>query len=278
MAFIDSSPDPFASVQTFLLIIGNARSGSTLLGSVIDAHPQALIANETTASATFWRDTSRATILGEIQENSRRNREQGRHSEGYSYQVKKEIDSGRPFTVMGDKIWNPATLLLHGDQRLLNRLHEILGIPIKIVHAVRNPFDVIATMHARSGAPIGNRIAWYFMHCEAVAAIRDRLPAELYLDNHHEDLVLSVEQTLERLCGFLGLTAIPEHAQAVKEMVFATPKQTRASALWQPEEVQLVLDGIARFDFLSRYAMEDILLLKTASSAPTAWIEENETV
>ena len=256
MTFIDTPPDPFASVQTLLLIIGNARSGSTLVGSVIDAHPQAVIANETTASATFWRDTSRATMLGEIQENSRRNRESGRQSEGYTYQVKKEIDSGRLLTVMGDKIWNPATLLLHGDHRLLDRLHEMLGIPIKIVHAVRNPFDVIATMHARSGAPIGNRIAWYFMHCEAVAAIRDRLPAELYLDNHHEDLVLSVEQTLERLCGFLGLPAIPEHAQAVKEMVFATPKQTRANALWQPEEVQLVLDGIARFDFLSRYATE----------------------
>ena len=135
MTFIDTPPDPFASVQTLLLIIGNARSGSTLVGSVIDAHPQAVIANETTASATFWRDTSRATILGEIQENSRRNRESGRQSEGYTYQVKKEIDSGRSLTVMGDKIWNPATLLLHGDHRLLDRLHEMLGIPIKIVHA-----------------------------------------------------------------------------------------------------------------------------------------------
>jgi hypothetical protein len=124
--------------------------------------------------------------------------------------------------------------------------------------------------NARSGAPIGNRIAWYFMDCEAVAAIRDRLSAELYLESHHEDLVLSVEQTLERLCVFFGLPAIPEHAQAVKEMVFATPKQTRASALYQPEEVQLVLDGIARFDFMSQYAMGDISVLKKASSTPTA--------
>ena len=144
-----------------------------------------------------------------------------------------------------------------------------------------NPFGSVQTFlliigNARSGASVRNRIAWYFMHCEAVAAIRDRLSAELYLDNHHEDLVLSVEQTLERLCGFLGLAATPEKAQAVKEMVFATPKQVRASALWQPEEVLLVLDGIARFNFLSRYAMEDISLLKTASSAPTAWIENKE--
>jgi len=38
----------------------------------------------------------------------------------------------------------------------------------------------------------------------------------------------------------------------------------------------LVLDGIARFDFLSRDAIEDTSLLKTASSTPTAWIEERE--
>ena len=275
LASADNVMDALINVQTFLLIIGNARSGSTLLGSVIDAHPQAVVANETNASATVWRETSRATILNEIQENSRRNRESGLHSEGYTYQVKK-IDSGRSLTVIGDKIWNPATLLFHGDHQLLDRLHEMLGIPIKIVHTVRNPFDVIATMHARSGAPIRNRIAWYFMHCEAVAAIRDRLSAGLYLDSHHEDLVLSVEKTLDRLCGFLGLPAIPDYTQAVKQMAFTKPKQTRDSVPWSPDEVQLVLDGIARFDFLSRYAMEDYSLLKAASLVPTAWITEEK--
>ena len=48
-------------------------------------------ANETTASVTVWRDTSRATILGEIQENFRRKRESGRHFEGYTYQIKKRV-------------------------------------------------------------------------------------------------------------------------------------------------------------------------------------------
>ena len=246
--------DPHASVQTFFLIIGNARSGSTLLGSVIDGHPQAIIANETIASSTFWRNTTRAAILAEIQENSRLNRESGRTSEGYSYLVKKRADRSRPVLVMGDKTWNPATLLLHGDHQLLDRLRALLGIPIKIIHAIRNPFDVIATMHARSGATIRNRIAWYFMHCEAVAAIRERMSPEQYLDNYHEDLVLSVDCTLLRLCGFLGLPVIPEHTQAVKELIFVTPKQTRASTLWRPDEVQLVLEGITRFNFLSPYA------------------------
>ena len=246
--------DPHASVQTFFLIIGNARSGSTLLGSVIDGHPEAMVGNETIASSTFWRNATRATILDEIQENSRLNRDVGRFSEGYSYLVKKRADLSCSVSVMGDKTWNPATLLLHGDHQLLDRLRALLGIPIKIIHAIRNPFDVIATMHARSGATIRNRIAWYFIHCEAVAAIRERTSPELYLDSYHEDLVLSVDRTLLRLCGFLGLSVIPEHTQAVKELIFVTPKQTRASALWRPDEVQLVLDGIARFSFLSPYA------------------------
>ena len=71
----------------------------------------------------------------------------------------------------------------------------------------------------------GSRIGWqrYFDRAvgkatwvSQISAHRRSLPAELYLDNHHEDLVLSVEQTLKRLCGFLGLPAMPEHAQAVK--------------------------------------------------------------
>ena len=40
------SPEILNKVETLLLFIGYARSGHTLIGSLLDAHPHAVIANE----------------------------------------------------------------------------------------------------------------------------------------------------------------------------------------------------------------------------------------
>jgi hypothetical protein len=201
-------------LHRFALIVGNARSGSTLLGAVLDGHPRAVIANESASSMALWRDLSAAQILADVLDNAARNAATGRPSEGYSYQIGPPPATKPALLVAGDKVWNPATLILHGNHDLIPSLETRLGVPVAIIHAIRDPFDVIATMHARSGAPVADRIRWYFMHCEAAAAIRDRLPADRFLDSHHEDLLADPPAAIERLCGFLHLPLDPGHVAA----------------------------------------------------------------
>lgn len=50
-----SAVSKHANLTSFLLIVGNARSGSTLLGAAIDAHPSAVISNESTGSWELWK-------------------------------------------------------------------------------------------------------------------------------------------------------------------------------------------------------------------------------
>jgi len=76
-----------------------------------------MVGNETIASQIFWRGLDRNSILDEIEVNSRQSNEAGRRSEGYSYAISQQA-AGSNIRVMGDKVWNPATLLLHGDVRL----------------------------------------------------------------------------------------------------------------------------------------------------------------
>jgi hypothetical protein len=246
--------DIFDKLQGFALVVGNARSGSTLLGSALDAHPAMVVANETAASANFWRGLDRGAILGEIYDNAARNAATGRPSEGYAYQIGCPPHLKRDVRIAGDKIWNPATLLLHGDHGLIPALEERLGVPIWIVHAIRNPFDTIATMHRRSGASVADRIRWYFMHCEAAAALRERQPDERFLDSHHEDLLASPAAEIERLCGFLRIAADAEHLAAVTRVLFDRPRRTREGAPWRQADIAAVQAGIARFPCLARYA------------------------
>lgn len=241
-------------IRRFVLIVGNARSGSTLLGAVLDGHPQALIANESASSMALWRDLSAAQILADVVANAALNAATGRPSEGYSYQIGPAPDAKPAPLVAGDKVWNPATLILHGNHDLIPSLEARLGVPVAIIHALRDPFDVIATMHARSGAPVPDRIRWYFMHCDAAAAIRDRLPADRFLDSHHEDLLADPRAAVRRLCEFLQLPHDPGHVAAVQARLFARPRRTRGGVAWRDDDVAAIRAGIARFECLSRYA------------------------
>jgi hypothetical protein len=240
-------------LKRFVLIVGNARSGSTLLGAAIDAHPQAVIANESASSNTLWTNLTGAQILADVIENAGMNAASDRSSEGYTYQIGPPPDAKAKLLVAGDKVWNPATLILHGKHDLITSLEARLGLPLVVLHSIRNPFDAIATMHARSGAPIADRIRWYFMHCDAAEAIRERLRADRFLDCHHEDLLADPRGVVEKLCGFLEIPIDAGHVAAVQRKLFTQPRRTRDNIVWKDEDVRAIRDGMARFECLSRY-------------------------
>jgi hypothetical protein len=249
MAFLDQ-------LNCYLLIIGNARSGSTLLGAVIDAHPQAVIANESASSGVLWKNLTREQVLARVLRNAGRNAAADRPSQGYTYQIGRPPEAKKELLVAGEKVWNPATLFLHGQHDLIPSPEERLGVPLVFLHCIRNPFDVIATMHTRSGASVADRIRWYFMHCDAASAIRDRLPASRFQDCHHEDLLADPRGEIERVCRFLRLPIDEAHIAAVQDKLFSQPRRTRANIDWKDEDVEAINAGIARFEFLSRHASD----------------------
>jgi hypothetical protein len=246
----------FGDLDCFVLIVGNARSGSTLLGSIIDAHPRAVVGNETVASQIYWSGLDRQRILEEIVANSEQSNESGRMSEGYSYAIEQETDSAT-VRVMGDKVWNPATLMLHGNTKLIGGLAATIGAPVKFIHAVRNPFDVVATMHGRSGASLSDRARWYFMHCDAAEAIRDKTVESCYLDTHLETLLAKPDEVIPQVTSFLGLEPSEEHLAACKGMLFAEPRRTRYDVAWEEDLVSDMLDRMKRYDFLQPYRDEN---------------------
>lgn len=240
-------------LERFLLIIGNARSGSTILGAVLDAHPEVVVANETQESANFWRGLDGESIRHGILANAEEQAVAGRISSGYKYQVGAAPSAKANIRVLGDKIWNPATLLLHGDHGLIPSLEKRVGAPIVVISAVRDIFDTVTTMHRRSGAPITDRLRWFAAHCEAVAAIGERLPPNQFMHVHHEDLVLQPEDEIEKCCRLLGVYYEASHAVEVKKVLFKRPKRPRDHVLWSPCDIDEARAIIHHFPWLSRY-------------------------
>ena len=243
------------SAKKFALVVGNARSGTTIVGAIIDSHARMLCANELSLSASFWRDVTRQQIIENIVENCRLNFNANRLSEGYSYGIKTNTKEAPAIAVIADKIWNPALLLLAGQRNLLASLQERMGAEVVLVHCVRNPFDVIATMHRRSGASLRDRLGWYLMHCEAIQIIIERAEQPIFL-LRHEELIERPREISGQLFEWLGYPTAEEHLDAIQAKVFHQPHQTRAEVGWTTELTQAVERLSDRYAFLQGYGLE----------------------
>lgn len=242
--------------RSYCLVIGSPRSGSTLLGAVIGAHSRAVIANESRSSALFWNGLTREDILSDIAQNASADASNGRSAQVHRYEADSSVGRKTDIIVVGDKIWNTATLMLHGKPTLIPSLEEQMRARLCLVHSVRNPFDTISTAHRKSGASIRDRIRWCFMHYEAVAALHERLPAAMIIDVHHEDLLAEPERQFDRLCLHLGLPARDEHMLAIRRIMSHSPRRTSAEVNWSAGDIDDVLRRIDGIAFLHRYRHE----------------------
>ena len=94
----------FRDLETFCTFIGYPRSGHTLIGSLLDAHPQAMIADELDALRYNQAGFSRRQIFYLLLRNSRISAAGGRERTGYHYRVPGQWQ-GRfeKLRVIGDK-------------------------------------------------------------------------------------------------------------------------------------------------------------------------------
>ncbi len=73
------------SLKKFLLVVGNARSGTTLLGALLDSFPSVILANETSASAKLWENLSREEMINQLCSKAELDYRSNRPSEGYEF-------------------------------------------------------------------------------------------------------------------------------------------------------------------------------------------------
>ena len=247
-------------LKSFCVFIGYPRSGHSLIGSLLDAHPDIIISHEANILSLVKEGRKDTDIFQTILENSRRNALLGRRETGYSYDVPGQWQGrARNLTVIGDKKGGRTSLLLHEEPCLLDKLIATLnGLPLKILHVTRNPFDSIATMFRRRQPPLlDDAIDLYCDLSVAVAETKNRIDPGAMLDIAHEDLIADAAAELQRICSFLGVAAEPEYVQSCAGIVYKTPNKSRYSVEWSGAQRTKVLNLIKTFAFLAHYTIDD---------------------
>ena len=156
-------------VKKFLLFVGYPRSGHSILGSFIDAHPHVAIAHEMMLMR-IWKDLSnrqkktgianpffkdQAYLFNVVYRQSYWDAKSSRSEQSAEKNYTLSVDSpwqgkyNKYLNVIGDKSGGMTTIVYLSSARdfprYLNELKETVKVPIKIIHAVRNPFDLAST-------------------------------------------------------------------------------------------------------------------------------------
>jgi hypothetical protein len=251
-------------VRTYVLFVGHARSGHSVIGALLDAHRQIVISDELDALRYVRAGFTRAQLLYGSVDKARRQaanlrRKQGRGGTTYSYHVPDGWQGRAEYLrVVGDSQAGWTTRRLAADEGLLPRVRQRMApSDVRFVHVVRNPYDNIATMMLRGGRTFDSAFGQYAANCEAIGPLAQRIGSEHLHRVRHEALVADPRRTLAELCRFLGVEADDAYLDAASARVYRSPARSRSEVDWGPEEDRRVRDLIGRFDFLSGYAFDD---------------------
>src|SRR5688572_21385517 len=171
----------FGQLKTFCCFVGHGRSGGTLVGALLNAHPNIVMSNELNALRRLRLGLSAQQLFRVIYLVSRRQVQRGSiGGGGYSYQVHGQWQGGHQrLTVIGDRKAGATAYEIAQNPGLLDLFARKVELQKKFVHVIRNPFDTIATTFNKTlprrgedgDAHLNREIRNYFARCSAVQII-----------------------------------------------------------------------------------------------------------
>lgn len=246
--------DALADLQSYLLFIGYPRSGHSLIGALLDAHPDMVVAHELDVLRYQAAGFDREQIAYLLIRNSELFASAGRGWGGYDYQVPGQWQGRfRKLRVLGDKKGGSTTLKLGLKPERLDHLEALFEQRARYLHVVRNPFDCIATIARRTGQDLDSVTGRFFEMCAINRSLKDRIPAERLFEIRHEDMLAQPAEQLRRICAFLQVAPEADYLAACAAIVTPARRPSREKLAWRAEQIAAVEDHIERYDFLAGY-------------------------
>lgn len=251
--------DDFSGVSTCFLFLGHTKSGGSLLGSMLDAHPSIACSDELDILEHLESGFSGRQIMALIPRNSRREALKGRVTarrlEAYTLALPGQWQ-GRYVNLkaVGDARAGKSTRRLAARPDLLAQLSSAVSpATVKLIQVIRHPMDPIGAMVARSGKSVEEAIEDYSEQCRRLTALRARLAPGDLIEVHYEDIVEKPELVVTEVCHHLGVEPSVDYLAACRTLVDASPHLDRRRVGWTEEQIDELAKTLAGVDFLSRY-------------------------
>ena len=270
------------SVKKFVLFVGMGRSGSSILGSIMDAHPHVIVSHEYyvfnhfqefNSSQDSLKETLFNTLFSKSQIDATKQRNYARGLGNYSNVTKlSALWQGTYKTyieVIGDKGGAQIAIKYLENKeafiKMYKELKEGLKMPILFLRPIKNPYDqIFANLHNHTTQESQNLNkpklldivinAVFTFHDATQELVENVLGEENVLDVHNCDLVDDPRGTISKIFDFLEVRISEDYLDVCAEKVFRSESKSRKLVQWTPKQIKMVEKRIKDHKTLSRYS------------------------
>lgn len=242
----------------FVVFIGNPRSGTTLVRTLLDAHPSIKISNEVDVLKLLKAGKKWNTIIGKVILNSNNFLKKPIWT-GYSYKIKNQYNK-KSIKILGDKKSAKSTKILVKEPRFFLEFQQLIPVPVLFIHCVRHPYDVISTKTRHNQKSITENSEQYFFMENSAAKISSLAGSRRYKRIYHEDLISNPFKTLKDLLNSLDLTTETQYYESCQKLIYKSPNYSRFSSNWTRKDLEIVEQEVLNCEHLSYYLKEGKLV------------------
>ena len=275
-------------VQKFVFFAGYPRSGHSMIGSVMDAHPNMVIAHEyfLLVKCVKLRNmktnifSNKAELFNSLYEDSffaskcgwRSDKNRGK---GYNFNLNSKWQGTfSQLKVIGDKSGGSTSQFIskrEGKLCLQQMIHSF-EIPIIAMHVVRNPYDMIATALAYRKKNV-KRIHWtkhvkqnvsvqlqmtfsraVLKLADSVVEVKKYVPV---VEVHIEDFIDNPSKIIVELCHSLGVDCPQEYVEECTAKAYRNVSRTRDVISWSPSVLSFIDQKMTEYPFFEGYTFKD---------------------
>lgn len=238
------------ATPTFVFFVGFGHSGHSLIGAILDGHPDACIANEANYLASLSTKTApcKASAISELTKSAAETLEtRSWLNTGYSYKMEQSAQGVcRRLCAVGDKKGGQTAELFAQDPSQLPLAKSIFGADLRLISVIKNPYDIIAASAFRRSEDLQQKhVDLFFRKATIVKGLHESSHESLFTLVRYEQFVANLDDQLSRLLGFVGLTQDPNLMAAAKRLVRADIKPRRDTVSWPPALKSYVTDLLA---------------------------------
>jgi len=255
--------DPFENLKCFCCFVGHGRSGGTLVGSLLNAHPNVVISNELHAFRLIRKGLNQKQLFRLIYLSSERQVARGsKGGGGYTYAVPGQAQGSHDnLIVIGARKAGATAREIFEFPDVLKKVDKKISLNKKFIHVSRHPLDCITTTFKKtprgklksSREHLQREIGLYFRRCESVERIVNEFESSSLLIVHLEELIESPTIELRSICEFLGLDCSNEYLEAAATIIMGKPNVSRRTIEWDQDLIDEVRNNMSRFPWLECY-------------------------
>lgn len=255
-------------VESFVLFIGFPRSGHSLIGFLINQHPEILISHELDVLYYFEKyNYSKNMLYNLIYHRDKwfRTKKKGKWT-GYDYNISTQSTlNPNSIKVLGDKKGGVTSTRLIENIGLLNELKSKLDLPLKLIFIARNPFDNIATRILRESskkedyAVTESRIEYminkYFQSCDLLETIRKIDDSDVFISNI-EKFIAAPDTEFVDLFNWLNVSIDKGFIELMVNKINKEESQTRHKINWPKNQINDILEKSQKYGYLKNYSFD----------------------